>query len=253
MRGLKIQASGGNFGVPLYPSGSSVADSIPIPTTDLYQWFKADAITGLSDGNLVTTWADSSGNSRDATQSTATNQPSYQTNEINGLPVVRFDGVDNFFTLPTMAALTAAEYFIVVRLVQATPDPVNAGLWDIGSDFVNPTIFPFVVDGNIYDQFGTTSRKTTGNPVPSFQNWNIYSVISVTNEWTNFFNGTQLFTTGTNTVGFSATPTLGKSGGHGSGDFYLEGDVPEMIGYSAKLSADDRASVLSYLTTKYAL
>jgi len=250
MRGLKIQPGTGSL---LYPSGSSVSDSSPIPTTDLYQWLKADAIEGLADGDPVSSWLDSSGNNKDATQGTGTNQPSYQTNEINGLPVVRFDGTDNFFTMPSMAALTAAEYFIVIRLVQATPDPANAGLWDIGSDTANPTIFPFVGDGKIYDQFGTTSRKTTADPTPSFQSWNIYSVYSAANDWTNFFNGTQLFTTGTNTVGFSATPTLGKSGGHGVGDFYLQGDVPEVIGYSAKLSADDRALVLSYLTTKYGL
>ncbi len=54
-------------------------------------WYKADAITGLSDGDAVASWVDSSGQGNTLTQSTASAKPSYQTNELNSLPVVRFD------------------------------------------------------------------------------------------------------------------------------------------------------------------
>jgi hypothetical protein len=45
-----------------------------------------------SDNTAVTSWIDRSGNSNNADQSTVANQPTFQTNEINGNPVVQFDG-----------------------------------------------------------------------------------------------------------------------------------------------------------------
>ena len=45
-------------------------------------------ITGLSDGSNVSSWSDRSGNSNNAT--TASNYPTYETNEQAGNPVVRF-------------------------------------------------------------------------------------------------------------------------------------------------------------------
>lgn len=54
-------------------------------------WYKSDAITGKNDGDDIDSWVDSSGNSNTLTQTQAGADPSYQTDEINSLPVVRFD------------------------------------------------------------------------------------------------------------------------------------------------------------------
>lgn len=62
-------------------------------------WLSASRIVGLSDGAAVSTWSDLSGQGNDATQTTATNQPTYRLNAINGRPVVRTDGVDNFLNV----------------------------------------------------------------------------------------------------------------------------------------------------------
>jgi hypothetical protein len=50
--------------------------------------FDARYITGLSDGGNVSSWNDRSGNANNAT--TASNYPTYETNEQAGNPVVRF-------------------------------------------------------------------------------------------------------------------------------------------------------------------
>lgn len=50
--------------------------------------FDARYITGLSDGSNVSSWDDRSGNANNAT--TASNYPTYETNEQAGNPVVRF-------------------------------------------------------------------------------------------------------------------------------------------------------------------
>lgn len=52
-------------------------------------------ITGLSDGNAVTSWADRSGVGNNADQPTVANQPTFRINAQGGQPVVRFDATDD--------------------------------------------------------------------------------------------------------------------------------------------------------------
>ena len=75
--------------------GAKPASFLPTDISGMQLWLRADKITGLSDGDSVTTWLDESGQSNDVTQATAANKPTWQTNEINGLAVVRFDGTDD--------------------------------------------------------------------------------------------------------------------------------------------------------------
>lgn len=65
----------------------------------------------LTDGTGVQTWTDLSG-SNNATQSTSANQPTFTTNIINGNPVVRFDGTNDFVSFAT-AAYVNLEYLSI--------------------------------------------------------------------------------------------------------------------------------------------
>lgn len=59
-------------------------------------WIKADAGTSsTTNGTPISSWNDQSGNGNDMLQSTATQQPSFATNVINGYPAVQFDNVSN--------------------------------------------------------------------------------------------------------------------------------------------------------------
>ena len=73
----------------------------PTDLSNLLLWLDASQITGLNDGDAVASWTDLSGNGNHATQSTAAAKPTYKTNIINGLPVVRFDGGDFLSTFTT--------------------------------------------------------------------------------------------------------------------------------------------------------
>ena len=81
-------------------TNSSTQVWLPTEITGLALWLKADAITGLNNGDPVGTWPDSSGLGNDFSQSTAANKSIYLTNIQNGLPVVNFD----------ITALTAARW-----------------------------------------------------------------------------------------------------------------------------------------------
>src|SRR5262249_28096178 len=146
-----------------------------------------------------------------ADQISAGAKPTFKTNIVGGKPVVRFDGVDDFFSLPnSFTGLSAATVLIVVKL---TTDPPAAaaqtGLWYFGSSG-DKTHFPYT-DGTIYDTFGTTVRKTTVDPAPALTSFRVYTVKSSSGNWTSYLDGTQLYTTGSNTVGFTTTPNLASN------------------------------------------
>lgn len=62
----------------------------PADSVNTYLWLPSDMETGLNDGDSVNTLTDQSGNSFDF--DATSHAPTYETNEINGLPVYRFDG-----------------------------------------------------------------------------------------------------------------------------------------------------------------
>lgn len=87
------------------PAGSvSVANKAvinpiqPNAVTGLVAWYKADALA-ISNGNPVSSWTDSSGLGNHATQN-GSSRPTFITNAINSLPVVRFDGSNDNLGFP---------------------------------------------------------------------------------------------------------------------------------------------------------
>lgn len=83
-------------------------------------WFDAaDASTITLNGSAVSQWTDKSGNGRNATQSTAANQPIYNRIGYNNKPTLSFDGVNDFLnltdgTVPT--GNTNYSMFVVQRI-----------------------------------------------------------------------------------------------------------------------------------------
>jgi hypothetical protein len=120
---------------PVAGGVASEADSAPAATVDqgsgafspddiagLEVWLDADAIGG-ADGDPVTTWANP-GSGADATGASG---QTLQTNEINGLPVVRFDGTDDFMTVSNLLNNDATRtVFIVARQTTGT---ASDGIW----------------------------------------------------------------------------------------------------------------------------
>jgi len=119
-----------------------------------------------------------------------------------------------------------------------------------GSEFNH---YPYT-DSNIYDDFGSSSRKTVGNPTPSLANWHIASFHSQSASWKYYLNGTSFFSTGTNTVGWISTPKLGRQ--HRADlntDAWYNGNLAELCLFSEFLSDANRQKVEGYLAYKYGL
>lgn len=230
---------------------TSTTSVTPDSIANLELWLKADAITGLNDGDLISTWNDSSGNSRNATSSLG-NRPTYKSSGgANNLPYVQFDGVDDQFDLPNfLGSFTAGEQFVVVKLNADPSDSLTgaAVLNRWGTAGVNRDLYPDT-DGIIYDGWGSSTRKNTVDPTPALTSWRVYGAITTSSEWTNFLDGSQLFTTATNTVSWSTAPRIGVTDTLRN----LNGQVEEIIFYSRKLSSTERQTVYDYLEGKYGI
>lgn len=98
----------------------SVSTGTGIPDSeDLHARWDATELS-LSDGDSVTTWADQTSNGHDLTDNSSA--PQYVASGINGNPVVRFDGVDDFLDVAFSNLAQPNHIFIVAQIQSSSPD-----------------------------------------------------------------------------------------------------------------------------------
>ena len=90
------------FNYPLSPGSiyTNCITILPKTMSGLTLWLAADHGISCDSSNRINEWFDQSGNTNNATQGNSGNQPLYTTNSLNGLPVVRFNGTNSYFSLP---------------------------------------------------------------------------------------------------------------------------------------------------------
>lgn len=228
------------------PSGVDGPDSIG----DLQLWLKADSLA-LNDGDQVSTWTDSSGNGRDGTRDGGTaGYPKYSAaGGPNSKPAIRpyLAGSDgSSFTLPNfLTGYPSGHGFVVAKLDTEVSDvPCPFPDWGTAGD----SYYPYSGDSKIYDDFGSTVRKTTVNPAPALTNWVLYEDRTASGAWSNRLDGTELFATASNTVAFTTAPRIGKSA---SKQFI--GLVAEYIFYNRVLDSGETQTIYDYIEDKYGI
>lgn len=242
-------------------AGAVTGGALPTDLSDLELWLPVSALA-LADGANVNTWPDQSGNSRDATGTSGggADRPLYDTTggPTNG-PRVRVTPTAPtaaWFTLPDfLTGFTAGEAF-VVPIIDADPGTgANASggppLGDWGSATTG-ALYPFWTDSKIYEEVGTTVRKTTLDPVTSLATWHVYNMRSASGSWIYSINGAtsgnDFFSTGTNTVGWGTAPLIGKGEAR-----LMFGSLVDIIFFSRILDdATERKPVIhQYLNDTY--
>src|SRR6266542_2426362 len=231
----------------LSATSSVVNITVTLPQTgSIKLWLRADAISGLTNGARVATWPDSSGLNNNASQGTTSYQPLFWTNVVNAMPVVRFDGADDYFGLPNfLNGTTQAEAFVVLKATVDTPSTPRS-LWRMGTGSYGD-YYPST-DGIIYENFGSSARYVVGNPAQPLDQYHLYNVAGKAGELTARINGIVQYSTTINTYGYYTAPVLGVW----SSTFFA-GDVGEVLIYSRVLNSDERDAVNTYLNAKYGL
>jgi len=86
---------------------------LPDQVSDCVLWLRSDDL--VTSGSNVTTWNNKVNSNKNAGQSTATKQPTLQTNQINGLSAVRFDGTDDCLTIASFDLRAEITLFLVLK------------------------------------------------------------------------------------------------------------------------------------------
>lgn len=207
-------------------------------------WLDASTIVGLNNGDSIVTWPDESGNGYDATPFSPA--PTYQTNVVNSLPVVRFNGGQDLASnYPTNTK--PFTMFAVVNLTDVATYRTIIG--SAGTGGVHWRVNSGTAMANIdKDAVAGIGTATSATPVGS---WTLIAVTySGTGTYTFYVDGVAAGT-GTNDVAFTADTAI--IGDNGSGSQRWLGDIAEIICYDSVLSADDRQDVEAYANSKYAI
>lgn len=226
--------------------------------------FQNTALTTVAaaDADPVGGWRDQSGNGNHVTQSTSTKRPLLKLAIQNGLPVLRFDGVDDFISLVKSTLMPSpSDYSIFVVHSQ---NNVSAGAKKIGviqTNGGNP-YWEFdnrsdITNGTRWIQRQTSVLGTSTSLFTSPLTDNVFYVVSMLSGTNNVLrrNGVQhssLLRTGQSQFDDTTGLTIGGLSPV-TGTNTLAGDVAEVIIYSSSLATPNAQQVENYLGSKWGI
>jgi hypothetical protein len=235
----------------------------PVPPRDrLVLWLKADALTGVKDNASIAVWPDSAKNGLDPFQSEPAKRPVWKQAAVNGLPAVRFDGVDDNLRTRYYRDLLSTSYKASVFVVFKSSGSVEArGL--VSSNFTALCTTPDRGGSLAYTTaYQTAKGKTAWVNLNASRpaairpdRWVIGAVIRSGSEP----GQTHLLVDGVRNEDETAIPYHGMNVEHGfvgclRGETGCwKGDIAEVLIYSAALSEGNQRAVLHYLSRKYGL
>lgn len=215
----------------------------------LTAWWDASAITGLSDGNAVSSWSDLSGNSHTLTTDPGGGAATYKTSIRNSLPVVRFDGsndclhatgvitADSTYEMVMVLAITGAAGAIRVPLAnqRSSPSPF------VGGAMISST-------ANVRGLYSPGAYVTYAGGTYTAGTWERWSLTSAA---TLYVNGSSVQTGAA--LGAGADIRVGAARKTTSAilEFFTPMDVAEIIISTDVLSSGDRVALDAYLATKW--
>lgn len=246
---VKLRSYGGSSAYSSTVNVVMPTDTVVIPSAGLRLWLKADQ--GTQGAGVLSTWYDQSSNKNHAVQGDESAKPLIVANQINGRPVVRFDGSNDYLSLPNMLSGAAAgEIIAVLKVPDAFGSRINA-LWNFG----NRNGSSYYSQNSRMDDFGS-SGNFSGNefysspPASVVEQFHYYNIsIDGSGLWVDRLNGLERQRRTGQSVSFRPSPLIGSRGGYSE---YLQGDIAEILVYDRALTEPEREATNRYLTAKYA-
>lgn len=211
----------------------------PLSVVGCKGWWRVDSGCNVStDGAAIGILYDRSGNNNRLIEST--NKPTYETSELNGYAIARFDGVDD-----TLRAVYTHAQPITRFIVAKQKTLTLSDYWLDGGGGVANTCAIYVGSGT------TTLSYRAGTAIDGGQitvdTWNVVSAV---------FNGATSKLRQEGIVTASGDPGSSAAGGMivgcaGGLTQPANLDVAEVIDYSGVLSDADIANVTAYLCARY--
>ena len=202
----------------------------------------SDASTITKDGsNLVSAWNDKSGQANHVVQATGSKQPLWVDRLQDTLPIIRFDGTDDFLKIASWsggALATSTSYMVFKPDVAGTQtwfdSAINRTVWGGGGGSVPFQIYAgAVLASSVYVADGETIYcQIVSNGASSIIRRDGIT-IATGNAGSQSFNGIYL--------------------GSGQNTAYSEVDVAELLVYEGTHSTSDRDAIEAYLKKKWGL
>jgi Secretion system C-terminal sorting domain len=211
--------------------------------------------TLATDNQLVQQWNDFSGNSRHASE--LTSKPTLRTNIVNGFPVIRYDNTDRLLSTGLTTANSASVY-VVAQYSSLPPNnpglvqgsPTGLGFSTTGTDkvlgmWVNSAGTPWgrVVQTNNTSINIPQVTSLTASTFFALSNIVSASSLTVSQYVNNVVSGS---------IAYNGTLRSWTDFGIGrQGNETWNGDIAEVVVYSADLNSAQRAILSNYLSAKY--
>lgn len=192
------------------PRGTSPLDEARLqgrlwtPADQSALWLDPADPSAFSFGTGISEWRDKSSNGRNATQATGANQPTLAAAALNGLPLVRFDGLNDILIANFGAALQVTNFshtWLMVRRGTGTGDTYQPSLAGWDSAGTNVGGYHFIKSNNLFGAsvphgtwgiYDLSSGTVYANGRPE-----IMTFSAETTAWRVLRNGVQEGTTGT--------------------------------------------------------
>jgi len=219
-----------------------------LPVTDgLVLHLDAGSITGIADEAKINTWPDISGQGNDATQSTADSQPIYVASSpnFNGNSVVRFDGTDDWMTLPSTAVTVGSFTAFAVAKYNYTENNqyIMNGQDGSGNDRIR-----FEWDNTQAEplfEYRAGSSGWLDITTPGDTELHVFAITSTVE---GFLDGVSL---GTAANTSNENPTSFNIGSYNRGEKdFFDGELAEFVIYNRVLSSDEITQVSNFLAIK---
>ncbi len=232
-------------------------------------WFNAGSITGVANGDPLPTWTDSSGNTRNATQTTISRQPLYFAGAgANGMPVVRFNTqlhsggtvANQFMSFPTPLANTATSVLTLFAVASDSSSRTSGARAILvntrtNANTANGFLFGYGTSPSVeaYAHTGVTSGAGSVQMAPIAPSG--FDLLALQRDGLNTkifnFSDTATNSTSTTWTGFNPSTLTTTQIGTEGGAHYFFGDIAEIIAFERSLTDGETDDVVKYLGDKY--
>lgn len=212
---------------------------LPTDIANIFAWYDANQLTGLSNNDDVASFTDFGGSNRHLTQATADLRPHYITNVLNGKPAVRTDGSNDWMRCLSLSMNQPQTIYLCASRVGGA-GTYYTDFSDSAGRILNNSARARIYSGANLDSMDITLTNGTTY---------IYSVV---------LNGASSFV-GIN-GGYGATGNAGSNNGNrihigsdSTASAFSNVDYFDIIIYNGAHDANTRRKIEMYLANKYGL
>ena len=229
--------------------------------TDIVQsmpkmWLDAGYGVTYDGSSRVSSWADKSGNGKDAAQATGDYRPIYTTDVVNGKPAVHFDGTDDYMDLQQLVGDDLSEAtMIVVALCSNRGYPYRLIEYNEDDVYMKMAINYTQINNATWHAWDGVGIRTVRAEDFCGAYWYIYTyAIKEHDKLYGWINNVSMGTSSigalqqSETVGLIEHRSLGRAGMIMK---YYDGYIAEVIIYSKLLTDAKRTKVINELGEKY--